>query len=315
MRHFPKAQRTGQTRAALERVQRTQDLAAGTAVVRVSDPLAQGGTELRQQFLGFFLEDREQIRIDGIGNVDVVAKGTGWCRDIGHRDGRRSHCCRMNLQLFLGRRQRQCCRIIICSRRFCTLAVHDLHRLQRLNGRQDVGIRRLQHAGGKLMQYATHIFGCVTQHPGLLGGAPGLPMQTLQRVLHGARQLRQCAESHRGRAAGQRVRTGDGTLGNRLIQFQRPLRQLGDQLTRPLVGLVQVDVVERDADTQIADLLVLVVVRRDFFAGARISISHHGIVLRGELKLAEVQCKQLLIGLDGVTCRVVENRLDRSHIQ
>ena len=53
----------------------------------------------------------------------------------------------------------------------------------------------------------------------------------------------------------ERVRQAHGGVGHGLVQLQRPLRQFGGEPARPFVGLVEVDVVERDADAQRPDHL------------------------------------------------------------
>ena len=72
VRHFTQAHGACQTRATFECVQGTQDFAAGAQIVRTSCPLAQCATQLGQQFGSLFLENREQVGINNVHNVNVV---------------------------------------------------------------------------------------------------------------------------------------------------------------------------------------------------------------------------------------------------
>ena len=89
-----------------------------------------------------------------------------------------------------------------------------------------------------------------------------------------ARQVRQVGEADRGRAAGQRMRQRDRRLADRAVQLHRPLGQLGGQAARQLVGLVEVDVEQRDADAQRADDLDAA--RRSAGAAARSPVAAAG---------------------------------------
>ena len=71
VRKFTQPQRPGQPCTALEGVQHAQRFIPGAAVVRPRRPLAQCAAQLRHEFDRFFLEDREQVRVDRVGDVDV----------------------------------------------------------------------------------------------------------------------------------------------------------------------------------------------------------------------------------------------------
>ena len=109
------------------------------------------------------------------------------------------------------------------------------------------------------MQDTPNVLGSLIEHACLFGGAVGLPVQALHRMLDCARQFRKRSKADGGRAAGQRVSARNGTLRDWLIELKRPFGKLSDQLSRPLIRLVEIDVVQRRADAQVADLLVRVV--------------------------------------------------------
>ena len=54
------------------------------------------------------------------------------------------------------------------------------------------------------------------------------------------------------------MRARNRALWHRPIQLPRPFRHLGDELARPPGRLVEVNVVQRHADSKIADLFDLV---------------------------------------------------------
>ncbi len=241
VRALAQAHGAGQPGTALERVQRTQHRGARRAVVGVVRPLAQRLAELRQQFGRLFLEDREQVDVDRVGQIDgvlgVVKRHVGAAL-------RRHH-----LQ--------RCARLVACQ----LLGIGRGHRRGR-----DVAqrLQRLlrgvaQQADRELVQQAAQLVGRGDQHHALLARAAALHLQVLQRGLEVARHARQAVEADRGRAAGQRMGQRDGRVGHAFVGLQRPLADLGGELARPFVGLVEVDVVERDADAQRADHLDLVV--------------------------------------------------------
>ena len=72
MRHFTQLQRTRQASTSLERMQRAQDLAARRGVVGACAPLAQRCAQLGQKLTSFLFENREQVRIEHIDQIDVV---------------------------------------------------------------------------------------------------------------------------------------------------------------------------------------------------------------------------------------------------
>ena len=80
VRHLAQAHRAGEARAALQGVQGAHAGGGMRGRRRLAQPVAQLAVELGQQLLRLFLEDREQLEVDGIDRVDVVvdlAEGRG----------------------------------------------------------------------------------------------------------------------------------------------------------------------------------------------------------------------------------------------
>ena len=128
------------------------------------------------------------------------------------------------------------------------------------------GAGDLQEAGGELVQQAADLFGDVVVQARLVRRHQAR-LRDLERVLEAARQRRQVGVAHGGRIAGQRMRQRDGLLADRARQLQHPLGERGAQAARLLVGLVQEDVEQAQADAQRADdLVVLGVVGRQLGA-------------------------------------------------
>ena len=127
----------------------------------------------------------------------------------------------------------------------------------RQSGQQVAG-RLAQKAGSKLMQQAANFLGRMDEETRLLVGAATDRLGARQRVLEQARQLRQVGEADRRRAAGERVCECDRRFADRPMQLHRPLGDLGRESTRQLVGLVQVDVEERNSNAQRADDLDMI---------------------------------------------------------
>ena len=132
--------------------------------------------------------------------------------------------------------------------------------------------------GSKLVQQATDVFRRCHEGGRLFLGAPRLQLHMLQRVLQHAGHFGQRGEAYRGRTAGQRVRQGHGRVRQRLVQLQRPFLQAGHQATRPFIGLIQVHVVQRDANAQRVDDLDGIVAAAFFLRQDIEQIRH---VLRG----------------------------------
>ena len=288
--HFAQAQGTGQAGAALEGVQRAQQLTTRITVVRVADPAAQRGSHLRQQLLGFFLEDGKQIGIDDVGGIDVVPQCTQRRRRIPGRErwGPLDHRSRGHR---LGKVQPGRRHGLVGRRR--GNAIPWRHWLQRLHRRQDVRIRCLQHPGGKLMEYTPNVLGSGVEHLRLFTRAMRLALQALQGMFHRSCQLRQGGKADRGRTARQRMRPRHGGFRHGLVQLQRPFRQLSGQLARPLVGFVQVDVVKRGADTQITDLTIQLRIRRGDRAVAQRSADSRRLLSAQRVQLGQTQVQPL----------------------
>ena len=116
--------------------------------------------------------------------------------------------------------------------------------------------------GRELVQQAADLFGGVDEQARLVLGAVADHLGARERVLERAREMREVGEADRRRAAGERVRQRDRHLADRTVQLHRPFGDLGHQAARELVGLVEIDVEERDADAQRTDDLDVLVARR-----------------------------------------------------
>ncbi len=127
--------------------------------------------------------------------------------------------------------------------------------------------RGVQEAGGELVQQPADRVGRLLEQFRLVGRAGAERVRARQRVLERASEPRQVLVADGGRAAGERVRERDRRVADRAVQLVRPLGELGAQPPRQLVGLVQVDVEQRDADAQRPDRLVLLGLGRDVGLG------------------------------------------------
>ena len=285
VRHLAQAHRAGQPRAALERVQRAHAGRRARGIAGAAQPVAHLRSELRQQLLALFLEDREQLGVHRVDRIDVVgvvqrvgacvlgvrlqrldrgqlverfeffqmAEAGGRCEVDGHGlvgehrqvdDRRRFRC-----------DERHCARIA----GFGGLPLHAVRRFELMLGQalQQLRRRAPQEAGGELVQQAAQLVGHLDEQACLAAIAEADGLRAHQRMLERARQLRQIGEADRGRIAGQRMRQCDRRLAHRAVQLERPFGQLGAQAARLLVGLVEEDVEQRDADAQLADNLDL----------------------------------------------------------
>ena len=120
-----------------------------------------------------------------------------------------------------------------------------------------IRIRTGQEAGRKLVQQAANFQRATVEQPSLVGTATLVLLRALQRMLQRARQHRQLGVAHRRRIAGQRMRQRHRAVGHLPVQLQPPFGQLVAQTTRQLIGLVEEDVEQRDADAQRPDTLEL----------------------------------------------------------
>ena len=79
VRHLAQAHRAGQARTALEGVQRAHAGRRRVLRLRAVQPLAQPRLQLRQQLVGLFVEDREQLGVEHVHGIDVlvVVEGVG----------------------------------------------------------------------------------------------------------------------------------------------------------------------------------------------------------------------------------------------
>ena len=114
------------------------------------------------------------------------------------------------------------------------------------------------------MQQTANFVGRVNKQSALFAGAPTYRVRACQRMFECACQVRQIGEADGGRIAGQGVRQSDRRFTDGAVQFHGPFGQLGAQAARQLVGLVEINIEQRDADAQRADHLDLF-----FFCGQR----------------------------------------------
>ncbi len=166
-----------------------------------------------------------------------------------------------HVELFGGQGQRQ---LGVLGLRHGGQGLHALGRLDLVLGQalRQLGRHFLQEARGELVQQATDFLRRIGEQLRFQRSAAADGVRAHQRVLERTGQLRQLGEAHRGRIAGQRMRHRHGVLAHRAMQLQRPLGQLGAEAARQLVGFVEVDVEQRDADAQRPDHLELVGIHR-----------------------------------------------------
>ena len=119
-----------------------------------------------------------------------------------------------------------------------------------------LGRRCLQETGCELVQQAADFVGTVIEQRRFARVTFAQRLRACQGMLKQPGQVRQIGKAHRGRVARQRMGQRHGRVANGLVQLVRPLGQLGAQAARLLVGLVQENVEQWDADTQGADHLV-----------------------------------------------------------
>ena len=107
------------------------------------------------------------------------------------------------------------------------------------------------------MQQAPNVFGRLNKHLGVRGLSLVMHLNMQQGVLQCPGNARQGREPDRGGTAGQRMRQRHRRVRQGFVQFQRPLTQLSEQTARPFIGLVQVNVVQRNVDAQAVNHLDL----------------------------------------------------------
>jgi hypothetical protein len=127
---------------------------------------------------------------------------------------------------------------------------------------EQLGCGLLQETGRELVQETADLLGGVDEQACFLVGAVADHLRSRQGVLERAGEMRQVGEPDRRRAAGERMGQRDRRLAERPVQLHRPLGDFGHQATRQLVGFVEIDVEERNADAQRADDLDVFVARR-----------------------------------------------------
>ena len=123
-------------------------------------------------------------------------------------------------------------------------------------------------------------------------------------MLQFARQTEQTGIAHGARIAGQRMGQRYRRFAHRAVLLQRPFGQLHAQPARQLIGLVEVDVEQRDANAQRADLAVglgigLIERRRGGLLQHRLGLQRQRVHRRGGAGRG-VGAIDGLDGLDGV---------------
>ena len=335
VRHLAQAHRAGQPRTALEGVQRAHAGGRSRHLGGPPRPIAHARLQLRQQLFAFFAEDREQLFVDQVFGVDVfvIVQRIGACLDTRRiawtiRKGGQRGLAQLDAEYRRG------CRVGLGGRLGCARLAWQFHRpvigqgiadglgggfgqqrlaqhrpgqrggggragrqLMRFQPLQQRGRHEPQEAGGKLVQQAADFFSGVDEQLRLprCGAAGG--DRAHQRVLEQARQRRQLHIADRGRAASQRMRQRGRAFAQRPIVFHRPFGQLDAQAARQLVGFVQVDVEQRNADAQIADDLDLLVVQRRR-RNLQVQRQRLGNALRFGPGLGRVEQRQVDAGID-----------------
>ena len=262
VRLLAKAHGAGQARAALEGVQAAHTAIGSRAIGRRAHPARHVLLQLRQQFVGLFLEDGQQFGIEGVDSIDVAFDVelvlNCWLR---HGHARALAFARALSRAHAGTRWR-------CDERPTLMVDQALHQRRQ---------HRLEEAGSKLMQQPADLVSRVVEQLGLASAAATDRLRAQQRMLERARQSGEIAVAHRGRIARQRVRQGHGRLRHRAgLVLDGPLSQFGDEAARLLVGLVEEDVEERDADAQRPDDLHRLFVSLVFSAAGVIRLGRAG---------------------------------------
>ncbi|MNX94130.1 hypothetical protein D3C86_1263510 [compost metagenome] len=115
--------------------------------------------------------------------------------------------------------------------------------------------------GGKLVQHrAQPLHGLVEQAEVARMHHHGVTAQQQQQLFEGLGDVAHRLQPHRGGAALQRMRHAQRQLARARMVLVLPLGQVGGELAHQIVGLLQVDVVERQPDAHRANHLVVVVV-------------------------------------------------------
>ena len=156
------------------------------------------------------------------------------------------------------------------------------HAVERVH-QQGVGV--FEEAGRKLVQQAANVFRRIDKQLGLLGCGVSARLLVVahrtQGVLQRTRNVGQRLEAHGSGTACQRVGQGFGLLRHRLVALQRPFGQPGAQATRPLIGLIEVHVVQLEPDPQRADHTGLLIGHVLSSRRSRRSLQRLGILLNG----------------------------------
>ena len=259
VRHFPQAHRACEPGTAFECMQCTQHHAARTHVLRVACPLAQRRAKRGEELRRFFLENRKQIGIDNVENVDIVVQIAATLHRLSDR------IVQPTVRFQRRKGGLDCVGALANGLPGWHDIVHAVDGRHGLQGRHatadlcvqnvaqrihELRLRRLQEACCELVQQPADVLRRSNKNLRLVRQAVGLQLHMLQRVLQQAGHLRQRGETHSGRAARQRMRQRHCLIGHRLVQLVRPAAQASLQAARPFISLTQIDVVERHANAQ-----------------------------------------------------------------
>ena len=146
--------------------------------------------------------------------------------------------------------------------------------LKRVKPRKNTGLRLLEKACGELVQQSAYILRCVNKNLPIHRGAVAVVHAGLfERVLKRAGHVRQGAETYGCGAARQRVRQCHRRRTYPLMPLKRPFGNFRDQAARPFIGFVQINVVQRNADTQATDypgFFIIGIIKSSVFVGSNI---------------------------------------------
>ena len=230
----------GHAGTALDRVQQTQQCLRRSTLTRALLPGAQQLSDLRQHVAGFLDEHRHQVGIEFIADLQ--------------RPPRPQQCLCIELGV-LGRH----CRHV---RWQChgALAEAQLQSIQRghqwrFGGGHFSQGKQLQHAAHSLQRALQRVALFCQQHH-------WRPRKLLEYRFQDLRDLLQRREADSCRGSGQRMCRMHGRGGYRTFGFVAPLVEILGQYPQQFIGFGKVDIMQGNADFQIADLPHRIVARR-----------------------------------------------------
>ncbi|MCY1219018.1 hypothetical protein D9M72_309760 [compost metagenome] len=277
MRGLAQRHGTRHARTALERMQRAQHQAAVARIFRRCFPAAQQLAQFGQRALCLFQEDLDQGGIRGAALVRYRRNG----RPVRGRQRDNDRVMRCGRQL-CGLRSGQCGRLRLVFLRRRQLAQQLRHRAIRLGRRlrrghrhartQQRALAKLNQAAaqtgigfrpdarGKLVQHAAQALDRLLQQAEIAGvHRHRVRAQLQQQGLQRLGDLTHGFQADGGRTALQRVGDAQPQFARARMAFMPPFGDVGGELAQQVVGLLQVDVVERQPDAHRPDDLVVVV--------------------------------------------------------